>query len=366
MKPQLRRLGQFLFSSVALGLALALLLLLFFPALRQHNTLIELAESWREPAVQSFADAVKRAAPAVANVYTLDLRPGDGDKPTAYRGVGSGVIMTANGYILTNHHVVAEAEQIIVALQDGRTFYASLVGSDGYTDVAVLKIDAEQLPVIPQNDHFTPSVGDLVLAIGNPFNLGQTITQGIISATGRSGMATTRYQDFLQTDAAINSGNSGGALINSRGEMVGLNTLAFHGVSNSDSQGLSFAIPYPLAHRIMAKLIAHGRVTRGYLGINGSDVRQAAAGLERVGGVLVASVDPDGPAAQAGLSRGDLITAISGQRIDSLGQALDLVAESAPATTLPMTVLRQGQSLQLNVIIGELAPYNSPENPDLQ
>ncbi len=361
MKPQLRRLGQFLFSSVALGLALALLLLLFFPALRQHNRLIELAGSWREPAVQSFADAVKRAAPAVANVYTLDLRPGDGDKPTAYRGVGSGVIMTSNGYILTNHHVVADAEQVIVALQDGRTFYASLVGSDGYTDVAVLKIDAEQLPVIPQNDHFTPSVGDLVLAIGNPFNLGQTITQGIISATGRSGMATTRYQDFLQTDAAINSGNSGGALINSRGEMVGLNTLAFHGVSNSDSQGLSFAIPYPLAHRIMAKLIAHGRVIRGYLGINGSDVRQAAAGLERAGGVLVASVDPDGPAAQAGLSRGDLITAISGQRIDSLGQALDLVAESAPATTLPMAILRQGQSLQLNVTIGELAPYNSPE-----
>lgn len=187
--------------------------------------------------------------------------------------LGSGVIMSSNGYIITNRHVVNNADQIQIALPDGLIFDALIVGSDSLTDLAVLKIDAENLPVIPINPHRKAHVGDIVLAIGNPYNLGQTVTQGIISATGRVGLSPTRRQNFLQTDASINHGNSGGALINTEGELMGINTLSFdHSENGFTPEGLGFAIPTELATKIMEKLIRDGRVIRGFIGITARDL----------------------------------------------------------------------------------------------
>ncbi|GAL06436.1 outer membrane stress sensor protease DegS [Photobacterium aphoticum] len=187
--------------------------------------------------------------------------------------------MSDKGYIVTNYHVVAEADQVIVALQDGRILTAQLIGKDQRTDLAVLKIQAENLPVIPLSTDYTPAVGDVVLAIGNPYNLGQTTTYGIISATGRSGMSFYGRQDFLQTDAAINEGNSGGALVNTRGELVGINTASFQQATDIETYGISFAIPYELTQKIMNKLIADGRVIRGYIGIEARDINPVMARL---------------------------------------------------------------------------------------
>lgn len=359
MRPVLWRMTRFLLTSLILGLVMGGAALLLFPQLRQGGSLADAVKAWREEPVLSFGHAVRLAAPAVVNVYTRNLQPSYGDKGEAAQGLGSGVIMTERGQVLTNYHVIADADQIVVALQDGRFFTATLVGSDPYTDLAVLSIEADHLPVIPQNEEMSPQVGDLVLAIGNPYNLGQTITQGIISATGRVGMGTTSYQDFLQTDAAINAGNSGGALINSRGELVGINTAAYHSGASFDSQGISFAIPYTLAHKIMTKLIAHGRVIRGYLGINGVQLNPTVARQLQLGaqsGVVVESLDPEGPAALGGMERNDIITQIDGANVGSVNQALDLIAETAPGTTLELTVIRRGQPLVLKVEISEPAP----------
>lgn len=352
MRPLFLPLARFVASSLLLGVVMAAVLLLLFPQLRHGGSLLEELRAWREEPVQGYGIAVRRAAPAVVNVYTRNLPGESGSGQT----LGSGVIMTALGHVLTNYHVIAGADQVLVALQDGRVFAASLVGSDPYTDLAVLNIEADNLPVIPQNPELVSRVGDIVLAIGNPYNLGQTITQGIISALGRIGMASTSYQDYLQTDAAINAGNSGGALINSRGELVGINTIAFHSGVNVDSQGIGFAIPYPLAHKIMTKLIAHGRVVRGYLGINGGQLNPAVARQMQLGssqGVVITSLDPQGPAQGAGLLQGDIIVAIDGETIDSVHQALDLIAETAPGATVTLTIYRRSQRLQQAVTIGE-------------
>ena len=220
-------------------------------------------------------------------------------------GLGSGIIMDSSGHIITNYHVIKDAEQIIVAIQDGRIFTAKLIGVDLLTDLAVVKIDAENLPVIPTNDDLTPRVGDVVLAIGNPFNVGQTVTQGIISATGRSGLGTmgpnTRgRQDLLQSDVSINSGNSGGALVNTRGELVGIASGQYQRGSasgESDSTGISFAIPYKLAKRIMGELIKNGKVTRGYLGISTVDIDPISAELFNISGnegLIIRDVEPSG------------------------------------------------------------------------
>ena len=214
----------------------------------------------------SYAKAVRRAAPAVVNVYTRStlvdprsLRP----RTIERQELGSGVVMSSQGYILTNYHVVYGADHIEVALQDGRWLEAVLIGQDELTDLAVLYVQAENLPVIPQQAELEPQVGDVVLAIGNPLNLGQTITQGIISANGNTGLSSRGYIDFMRMDAAINRGNSGGALVNTNGTLVGINAAAFQ-MENQDIQGIFFAIPHRLAVNVMQKLIKHGRVTRSH------------------------------------------------------------------------------------------------------
>ncbi|PRD33516.1 UNVERIFIED_CONTAM: degS [Trichonephila clavipes] len=351
----------FTLKSIAYGLALAFVLVWFFPNLT-GVTLPFAANSAEEqtPAPVSYNRAVRRAGPAVVNVYTRSrivdprsLRP----RTIERQELGSGVIMSAEGYILTNYHVVYGAEHIEVALQDGRWLEAVLIGQDELSDLAVLYVQADNLPVIPQDPAIEPQVGDLVLAIGNPLNLGQTITQGIISANGNTGLSSRGYPDFMRMDAAINKGNSGGALVNSNGVLVGINAAAFQ-VQNQDIQGIFFAVPYQLARNIMQKLIKYGRVTRSYLGVSGEAVVNAAGDRlfstgQALYGLLLTEVVAGGPAAIAGLQSGDIILEIAGRQFSDMQQAMNFIAETAPDTELPITIDRSGQRLTIPTIVRE-------------
>ena len=350
----------FILRSVAYGLAVALLWLLFFQQGGQNLISQLLQPASPEPVAISYAKAVRAAAPAVVNVYTITTQ----QDPRSYQrrviqnqSLGSGVIMRADGYILTNYHVVNGADQIVVALQDGRQLEAVLIGQDRLTDLAVLYVKADNLPVIPQQTDIEPQVGDLVLAIGNPLNLGQSITQGIISATGRAGLSTNNYTDFMQMDAAINAGNSGGALVNSNGILVGINTAAFQRQRNLEVQGIFFAVPYKLAFTVMDKLISHGRVTRGYLGINGEPVINPAgerqySTAQHFYGMKITEVENLGPAAVSGLLADDILLEIAGVSLTSVNQALDIVAEAPPEQDVNILIERQGQRMVIPTRIG--------------
>lgn len=320
--------------------------------------------------VASYHAAVQVASPAVVNIYTTQKVSGHPtiNDPVLRRffefhgeafpdqmpeqedatNLGSGVIVSANGYILTNNHVVATADEIVVALQDGQRVDATIVGTDPESDLAVLKIQRENLPVLPFKK--TPSlVGDVVLAIGNPFGVGQTVTQGIISATGRSGLGINTYEDFIQTDAAINPGNSGGALIDVAGNLVGINTAIFS--RSGGSMGIGFAIPVDLAQQVMTDIIQSGRVTRGWLGIEvGAD---EPASEQAKAGVLVVAVQKRGPADLAGLRRNDRILSINQQPLGSASQLIQLVGKQKPESTVQLQVQRGEQQLQLSVLIKE-------------
>ncbi|UJF21849.1 outer membrane-stress sensor serine endopeptidase DegS [Shewanella sp. OMA3-2] len=303
----------------------------------------------------SFAKAVRRAAPAVVNIYSLSIDQRAPLNSSSLQGLGSGVIMSSQGYILTNYHVIKRADEIVIALQDGRRFTSEVVGSDPETDLAVLKIEGDNLPVVPINLNNPALVGDVVLAIGNPYNLGQTITQGIISATGRSGLSSG-YLDFLQTDAAINAGNSGGALIDTAGELIGINTAAFKVGGDNGGNGISFAIPIKLAHSIMDKLIADGRVIRGAIGISGEALTPVVAqilNLPDLKGVFVTGIDPNGPAANAEIQARDVIIAYADADIPGVEVLMDKIAETPPGNKVLLTVIRQGLKLEIPVFVVE-------------
>jgi serine protease DegS len=351
----------FTLKSIAYGLALAFILVWFFPNLTGVTLpFSHLSAEEQTPDPVSYNRAVRRAGPAVVNVYTRSrivdprsLRP----RTIERQELGSGVIMSAEGYILTNYHVVYGAEHIEVALQDGRWLEAVLIGQDEISDLAVLYVQADNLPVIPQDPEIAPQVGDVVLAIGNPLNLGQTITQGIISANGNTGLSSRGYPDFMRMDAAINKGNSGGALVNSNGVLVGINAAAFQ-VQNQDIQGIFFAVPYQLARNIMQKLIQYGRVTRSYLGVSGEAVVNSAGDRlfstgQALYGLLLTEVVAGGPAAIAGLQSGDIILEIAGQQFSDMQQAMNFIAETAPDTELSITIDRSGQRLTIPTIVRE-------------
>ena len=347
----------FFARSVAYGVFVALGLLLTIPSLKTGQLISHsgLNAPEQNAPILSYNYAVRRASPGVVNIYTRRFSDKNRLQLNA-EGLGSGVIMTETGYIVTNYHVVAQADQIIVALQDGRISTAQLIGKDQRTDLAVVKVELDNLPVIPFNNEYNPAVGDIVLAIGNPYNLGQTTTFGIISATGRPGMSFNQRQDFLQTDAAINKGNSGGALVNSQGELVGINTASFQQGTDIDTYGISFAIPYPLTIKVMRKLIADGRVIRGYIGVEGREVNQVMARLlnvDQLSGVLVSAISKNSPASNAGIEINDLIVEINGTPISNFRYALDIVADTRPGMKLPFKVIRQGKSLEIMVTIGE-------------
>lgn len=326
----------------------------------------------REQGPASYAAAVERAAPAVVNIYSSrvvdsDQHPlmsdpffrqffGD-DMPARQRmlsSLGSGVIVSDEGYVLTNHHVISGADQIQVALRDGRETLAKVIGTDPESDLAVLRIELDALPVIELADSTQVAIGDVALAIGNPFGVGQTVTMGIISATGRSHLGLNAYEDFIQTDAAINPGNSGGALISPEGAMVGINTAIFS--RSGGSQGIGFAIPANLARNILEELVTQGRVIRGWLGVEAQELNPelaASFGLQALRGVIIAGVVPGGPADQAGLRPGDVLLSIDGRQILDARETMSDIAAVEPGDSLPLTVVRGGEKLELVVEVGE-------------
>ena len=276
-------------------------------------------------------------------------------QPRREQGLGSGVIVSSNGYIITNHHVVERADEVTVLLGDKRKFPANVIGTDPKTDLAVIKIEADDLPTLPWSDSSTLQVGELVLAVGNPFGLNQTVTMGIISAVGRANMGIVDYEDFIQTDAAINPGNSGGALVNLRGELIGINTAIFS--RTGGYQGIGFAIPSNMAKNVMNNLIEHGQVIRGWLGVSIQEVTQELAEqfeAPDASGALIGDVVEDSPAEAAGLQRGDVIRRYNGTDVKDSAHLRALVAGTPPRTTATVTVLRDGVSLERSVTIADL------------
>lgn len=326
----------------------------------------------------SYADAVVIAAPAVVNLYTTKVinKPAHplfedpqfrrffGDNlPKQQRmesSLGSGVIMSPEGYLLTNNHVTSGAEQIVVALKDGRETLARVIGSDPETDLAVLKIDLKNLPSITVGRSESVRVGDVALAIGNPFGVGQTVTMGIISATGRNQLGLNNYEDFIQTDAAINPGNSGGALVDANGNLTGINTAIFS--KSGGSQGIGFAIPIKLAMEVMKSIIEHGQVIRGWLGIEVQPLTQELAesfGLAGRPGIVVAGIFRDGPAQKAGMQLGDVILSIDGEPAGDGRRSMNQVARIKPTDKVSILVMRNGKEIKLSAEIG-LRPPPAP------
>src|SRR5471032_848972 len=326
----------------------------------------------------TYADAVVIAAPAVVNLYTTKVinKPNHllfedpqfrrffGDNSPKQRrmesSLGSGVIMSPEGYILTNNHVTTGADQIVVALRDGRETLARVVGSDPETDLAVLKIDLKSLPSITIGRSEGLRVGDVALAIGNPFGVGQTVTMGIISATGRNQLGLNSYEDFIQTDAAINPGNSGGALVDANGNLTGINTAIFS--KSGGSQGIGFAIPIKLATEVMKSIIEHGQVIRGWLGIEVQPLTQELAesfGLSGRPGIVVAGIFRDGPAQKAGLQLGDVILSIDGEPAGDGRRSMNQVARIKPTDKVAIQVMRNGKEIKLTAEVG-LRPPPAP------
>jgi serine protease Do len=282
---------------------------------------------------------------------------GQGQQPRSFRqqGAGSGFIISPDGLILTNHHVVGDADRVTVKLTDGREFTAKTIGTDPSSDVAVIKIEGRHFPVLPLGNSDAMEVGDWVIAAGNPFGLTHTITVGVISAKGRSGLGITDFEDFIQTDAAINPGNSGGPLINLQGEVIGVNTAI---ASRSGGyMGIGFAIPINMVKGVEQQLVTRGKVVRGYLGVRIQELTPALAQslhIDTTEGVLVADVSKGSPAAKAGLKRGDVIVSFNGHAVQSPGQLRNTVAMTAPGTKAPVQVLRDNKKRELTIELGEL------------
>lgn len=372
----INRLGRWLLftaGSVVSGLALAFLLVAFRPDLIRRAAPAVLQEpspavSNPAPARVTYADAVQRAAPAVVNIYTARLvtervSPSTldelfGDFWPRYRrrverSLGSGVIVDEAGHIVTNNHVIANADETRVQLADGRVAVASVVGRDPDTDLAVLSIKLKSLPVMALGRSDRLKVGDVVLAIGNPIGLSQTVTHGIVSATSRGQLGVATFENFIQTDAPINFGNSGGALVDSSGELIGINTAIV--AKNLGVEGIGFAIPVNMVRGVLADLVEKGRVIRGWIGIvpeDISDEQAAELNLAR-GGVIVANLYVGSPGLKAGLQLGDLIAEINGTTVRSAQDAVSRVANVKPGESITIKVLRGSKSFELKVPVTE-------------
>jgi len=375
--PTLRQTAVFLLRWTIVGLAGAGLLLLIRPGLigttttaASSNGTLPIADAG-EPR-RSFADAVRRAGPAVVNIYTARVvdaaaRPSDRNPllqqhlPAARQRVegslGSGVIVDTAGHVITNYHVVQGADEIRVQLADGRVATPEIVGKDPDTDLAILRVPIKDPPVMAMGRSDELRAGDVVLAIGNPFGLSQTVTQGIVSATGRGRLGVTDFEDFIQTDAAINFGNSGGALINTDGELIGINTAVL--AQNLGTDGISFAIPVNMVRGVMDQILAHGRVRRGWLGVQSEEVPRATAvalGIDPPAALRISKVEPNGPAALVGLRPDDLVTHLNGQPIVNGQEALNRVAAMPPGSLLNIQARRGAQQLTFKATLEERPP----------
>ncbi|HEU4375938.1 MAG TPA: Do family serine endopeptidase [Telluria sp.] len=322
-----------------------------------------------QPAVGSYREAAGRAMPAVVNILTSKalgqnhplLRDpffrkffGDRLPQEQQASLGSGVIVSPDGYILTNNHVVEAADEIEVVLADGRKAPARIVGTDPETDLAVIRIAAKNLPVIVLGHAELARVGDVVLAIGNPFGVGQTVTMGIISAVGRNNLHINQFENFIQTDAAINFGNSGGALIDTSGNLIGINSAIYS--QTGGSVGIGFAIPVTTAKSVMEEIIKTGQVVRGWIGIESQDITPELAdsfGLARQSGAIIAGVVRGGPADRAGIRPGDILLTVQGKPVGDTNQMLGLIAQLVPGKTAQMTVMRKNRQATLDVKVGK-------------
>jgi serine protease DegQ len=335
------------------------------------------------PAQASYADAAQKASPAVVNVFSSkdgslppDPRAKDplfryffGDKNNNRRqqeqpasNLGSGVIVSSEGYILTNQHVVDGADQIEIALADGRTTTAKVIGVDPETDLAVLKVNLTNLPTITLGRMDQTRVGDVVLAIGNPFGVGQTVTMGIVSALGRNHLGINTFENFIQTDAAINPGNSGGALVDVHGNLLGINTAIYS--RSGGSLGIGFAIPVSTARSVLESIITTGSVTRGWIGVEPQDVTPEIAesfNLDQKTGAIVAGVLKNGPADRAGIKPGDILVSVDGQDITDTTRLLNLIAQIKPGTNAKIHLVRKNREMDLDVMIGKRPP--PPKQP---
>jgi serine protease DegS len=373
----------FFLQAATVGIVAAFMLLLIKPQWFESNSpvvelhqaaphTVKVTQTIPVSGPVSYADAIEPAAKAVVNVFTAKVitrrrhpllddplfQHFFGDQLNVPRkrlqtSLGSGVIVSPQGYVLTNNHVISDADEIQVLLEDGRRARAELVGADKDTDLAVLRIDLDNLPVLPLAARDKLRVGDVVLAIGNPYGVGQTVTLGIVSATGRNQLGISVYEDFIQTDAAINPGNSGGALINAHGELIGINTAIYS--RSGGSQGIGFAIPVHLATGVMKQIIEHGYVERGWLGIEAQDLTPALAesfGLSDTKGMLVAGVLRDGPADKASIQPGDVVVKINGERVENARIAMTLIAEAGPGEELLIEGVREGEPFRGRVVTG--------------
>ncbi len=314
----------------------------------------------------SYSPAAKLASPAVVSIATTQANApahpfqndpwfrffyGDREDQAPQQGLGSGVIVSPEGYILTNNHVIEGAAEIQVTLSDSRRAIAQLIGADPDTDLAILRIDLERLPVITLGNSDTAQVGDRVLAIGNPFGVGQTVTSGIVSALGRNQLGINTFENFIQTDAAINPGNSGGALVDVNGNLIGINTAIFS--RSGGSMGIGFAIPVSTARQVLEGIVRDGQVVRGWVGIEPMELTAELAetfGLPKQSeGVIVTGVLQNGPAANAGLRPGDLLLKVAGQPVRNVGELLTQIASLTPGKTAKLEVMRRNQTLALDV-----------------
>lgn len=388
--------ARFVFRSAIVGLAIALLIIAFKPQWFSDTTpqhpVVEVKQAGT-PATPlganqgdnigpvSYSKAVESAAPAVVNIYSTKVITeraspyandpffrflfGDQGSPRKRleSSLGSGVIASAQGYVLTNNHVIEGADEIQVALRDNRSAEAKVVGTDPESDLAVLKIDLPELPSITFAKSADISIGDVALAIGNPFGVGQTVTMGIISATGRDRVGINTFENFIQTDAAINPGNSGGALVNAYGQLIGINTAIFS--KSGGSQGIGFAIPVDSAVTVMQQLVESGQVQRGWLGIEVQDLNPALAesfGLDSLKGAVIAGLLREGPGATAGLRPGDVIVQIGEEAILDSRAVMNAIAAVAPGKTVSVSVLRNGSKQTVSAQVGKRPSLPPPEN----
>ena len=370
-------------QTVTVCLALIFVLRLLFPNLLEGTLTKKLSAvvvKYAEPSLNislagSYSPAVKKAMPTVVNIFTSKKAVDNphqkySDDPTFRQffgdqsdeqdaqsqpenSLGSGVIVSEQGLILTNNHVIATADEIEIALSDGRKMSAKAVGTDPETDLALIKIEADNLPAITFASSEKLNVGDVVLAIGNPFGVGQTVTQGIISALGRNHLGINTFENFIQTDASINPGNSGGALIDTEGNLVGINSAIYS--RSGGSMGIGFTIPATLAHQVMDQIAIHGNVTRGWIGIEAQDITPELAEsfkLKLVQGALVAGVMRGGPADRAGLRAGDILLTIENKPISDTGSMLNLIAALIPNQKATLKIARAEQTMNVVVLIG--------------
>ena len=371
----MRKLWLIFAQTVTVSLAVLFVIQLFHPDLlndKKHETMVKEAQQAASTAApSSYSHAAKKAMPSVVNVFTskkvMDRHPfmddplfrhffGDqlDDQPQRENSLGSGVVVSSEGLILTNHHVIEAADEIEVALADGRTMPARVVGTDPETDLAVLKVDIKGLPAITFAQPETVNVGDVVLAIGNPFGVGQTVTQGIISALGRSHLGINTFENFSQTDASINPGNSGGALIDTDGNLVGINSAIYS--RSGGSMGIGFAIPVSLAKQVMDQIIRQGSVIRGWIGIEAQDITPELAEsfkLKSTDGALIAGVIANSPAERAGLKPGDILVAINDRKVTDSSSMLNLVSNLKPDQKATLKIVRAQKTLGVPVIVGK-------------